>query len=56
MFSTERLSARKEANNLNSRYKSLDKNAGTIIMSAHYDSRGSFGSVRHPGGDDDGAN
>ena len=23
-------------------------------MSAHYDSRGSFGSLRHPGGDDDG--
>lgn len=44
-----------EANNLNSRYKSLDENAGTVIMSAHYDSRGSFGSIRHPGGDDDGA-
>lgn len=43
-----------EANNLNSKYKSLDKNAGTIIMSGHYDSRGSFGSLRHPGGDDDG--
>lgn len=23
-------------------------------MSAHYDSRGSFGSTRHPGADDDG--
>jgi hypothetical protein len=23
-------------------------------MSAHYDSRGSFGSIRHPGADDDG--
>jgi len=37
------------------RYKSLDPKAGTIIMSAHYDSRGSFGSVRHPGADDDGS-
>lgn len=45
-----------EANNLYSKYKSLDENAGKIIMSAHYDSRGSFGSLRHPGADDDGAN
>jgi len=37
-----------------SRYKSLDEDAGTILMSAHYDSRGSFGSTRHPGADDDG--
>lgn len=28
---------------------------GTAILSAHYDSRGSFGSLRAPGGDDDGS-
>ncbi|CAL1697870.1 unnamed protein product [Somion occarium] len=27
----------------------------TILLSAHYDSRGSFGNVRAPGGDDDGS-
>ena len=27
----------------------------TILLSAHYDSRGSFGSLRAPGGDDDGS-
>ncbi|KAH9856204.1 Zn-dependent exopeptidase [Lenzites betulinus] len=27
----------------------------TVLISAHYDSRGSFGSVRAPGGDDDGS-
>jgi len=43
------------APNVICRYKSLDENAGTVIMSGHYDSRGSFGSVRHPGGDDDGS-
>jgi len=42
------------ANTIYSRYKSLDDDAGTIIMSAHYDSRGSFGSTRHPGANDDG--
>ena len=26
-----------------------------MLISAHYDSRGSFGSVRAPGGDDDGS-
>ena len=45
---------RPEANYFYSRYKSTDEDAGTIIMSAHYDSRGSFGSTRHPGADDDG--
>ena len=45
---------RAEINNFPSKYKSLDEDAGTIIMSAHYDSRGSFGSTRHPGADDDG--
>ena len=51
-FHLERL--REETNYCRSRYKSLDEDAGTIIMSAHYDSRGSFGSIRHPGADDDG--
>lgn len=27
----------------------------TVLFSAHYDSRGSFGSTRAPGGDDDGS-
>lgn len=27
----------------------------TVLLSAHYDSRGSFGSLRAPGGDDDGS-
>jgi Zn-dependent M28 family amino/carboxypeptidase len=27
----------------------------TVLLSAHYDSRGSFGSVRAPGGNDDGS-
>jgi len=44
-----------ETDDFYSKYKSLDEDAGTIIMSAHYDSRGSFGSIRHPGADDDGA-
>ena len=43
-----------EAYNLCSKYKYLYEDAGTVIMSAHYDSRGSFGGVRHPGGEDDG--
>jgi len=47
--------AHTETDDFCSKYKSLDKNAGTVIMSAHYDSRGSFGSTRHPGADDDGA-
>lgn len=39
-------------------YPSVSPNAteqGMTIMSAHYDSRGSFGRVRAPGGDDDGS-
>ncbi|KAG7580158.1 hypothetical protein FFLO_00129 [Filobasidium floriforme] len=37
-------------------YPSLIQNAtGMTIMSAHYDSRGSFGKTRAPGGDDDGS-
>jgi hypothetical protein len=37
-----------------SKYESLEKSAGTIILSSHYDSRGSFGNSRAPGGDDNG--
>ena len=37
-------------------YPSSIANAtGMTIMSAHYDSRGSFGRIRAPGGDDDGS-
>lgn len=38
-----------------SRYASIVDTNDTIIISGHYDSRGSFGSVRAPGGDDDGS-
>ena len=37
-----------------SKYESSDEFAGTIIISSHYDSRGSFGNLRAPGGDDNG--
>ena len=37
-----------------SKYQSLDESAGTIILSSHYDSRGSRGKSRAPGGDDNG--
>lgn len=37
-----------------STYESLDESTGTIILSAHYDSRGSLGKLRAPGGDDNG--
>lgn len=37
-----------------SRYDSPDDAAGTIILSSHYDSRGSLGNSRAPGGDDNG--
>ncbi|KIJ43827.1 hypothetical protein M422DRAFT_169216 [Sphaerobolus stellatus SS14] len=43
------------APNVICRYPSLVNTTGTIILSAHYDSRGSFGSLRAPGGDDDGS-
>jgi Zn-dependent M28 family amino/carboxypeptidase len=36
-------------------YPSAVESNNTIIYSAHYDSRGSFGSTRAPGGDDDGS-
>ncbi|KAF8827113.1 hypothetical protein HHX47_DHR5000824 [Lentinula edodes] len=37
------------------RYESVVNTTGTVIISGHYDSRGSFGSTRMPGGDDDGS-
>ncbi|KAJ2913277.1 hypothetical protein MD484_g7134, partial [Candolleomyces efflorescens] len=43
------------APNVICRYASIMDTNDTIIISGHYDSRGSFGSVRAPGGDDDGS-
>lgn len=43
---------------LNSRvstYAATEETTETVLLSAHYDSRGSFGSTRAPGGDDDGS-
>lgn len=40
---------------LDSRYPSTVNTTATVLISAHYDSRGSFGSTRAPGGDDDGS-
>jgi len=36
-------------------YPSTVDTTATVLLSAHYDSRGSFGSTRAPGGDDDGS-
>ncbi|KAJ7713705.1 Zn-dependent exopeptidase [Mycena metata] len=36
-------------------YPSTVNTSATVLLSAHYDSRGSFGSTRAPGGDDDGS-
>ncbi|KAK7062045.1 peptide hydrolase [Favolaschia claudopus] len=36
-------------------YPSTANTTATTVVSAHYDSRGSFGSTRAPGGDDDGS-
>ncbi|WVO16189.1 hypothetical protein L204_103860 [Cryptococcus depauperatus] len=36
-------------------YPSLSNSTERVIFSAHYDSRGSFGSTRAPGGNDDGS-
>ncbi|KAI0656249.1 Zn-dependent exopeptidase [Cubamyces menziesii] len=36
-------------------YAGSEHTTETVLISAHYDSRGSFGSVRAPGGDDDGS-
>ncbi|KAJ3972025.1 Zn-dependent exopeptidase [Lentinula raphanica] len=43
------------APNVICRYESMVNTTGTVIISGHYDSRGSFGSTRMPGGDDDGS-
>ncbi|KAK7470342.1 hypothetical protein VKT23_001771 [Stygiomarasmius scandens] len=43
------------APNVVCRYDSVVDTNGTVLISAHYDSRGSFGSTRAPGGDDDGS-
>ncbi|KAG7097366.1 hypothetical protein E1B28_004716 [Marasmius oreades] len=43
------------APNVICRYKATLNTAETVLFSAHYDSRGSFGSTRAPGGDDDGS-
>lgn len=40
---------------LDSSYPSTENTTETVLLSAHYDSRGSFGSTRAPGGDDDGS-
>lgn len=38
-----------------SKYQGTANSTENILFSAHYDSRGSFGSTRAPGGDDDGS-
>ncbi len=38
-----------------SRYAATEDTTETVLISAHYDSRGSFGSLRAPGGNDDGS-
>lgn len=43
------------APNVICRYSSIEDTTETVLLSAHYDSRGSFGSVRAPGGNDDGS-
>ncbi|KDQ54540.1 hypothetical protein JAAARDRAFT_38214 [Jaapia argillacea MUCL 33604] len=43
------------APNVICRYPSTVDTTATVLLSAHYDSRGSFGSTRAPGGDDDGS-
>ncbi|KAH8101292.1 hypothetical protein BXZ70DRAFT_935491 [Cristinia sonorae] len=37
------------------KYPAITNTTETVLLSAHYDSRGSFGSTRAPGGDDDGS-
>ncbi|KAF8270255.1 hypothetical protein EI94DRAFT_1723165 [Lactarius quietus] len=43
------------APNVICRYPSTEETTETVLISAHYDSRGSFGSMRAPGGNDDGS-
>lgn len=40
---------------MHSSYSATENTDETVLISAHYDSRGSFGSTRAPGGDDDGS-
>jgi Zn-dependent M28 family amino/carboxypeptidase len=40
---------------LHSRYSAIKDTNDTVLISAHYDSRGSFGDTRAPGGNDDGS-
>ncbi|KAF5388341.1 hypothetical protein D9615_000637 [Tricholomella constricta] len=43
------------APNVVCRYPSIVNTTATVLLSAHYDSRGSFGRTRAPGADDDGS-
>ncbi|KDR84014.1 hypothetical protein GALMADRAFT_236597 [Galerina marginata CBS 339.88] len=43
------------APNVICRYSAIEETNATVLISGHYDSRGSFGSIRAPGGDDDGS-
>ncbi|SJL02392.1 uncharacterized protein ARMOST_05719 [Armillaria ostoyae] len=43
------------APNVVCRYEAIVNTSETVLISAHYDSRGSFGSTRAPGGNDDGS-
>ncbi|KAH7924339.1 Zn-dependent exopeptidase [Leucogyrophana mollusca] len=43
------------APNVICRYPSTTETTSTVLISGHYDSRGSFGSQRAPGGNDDGS-
>jgi len=43
------------APNVICRYNGTANTTALVLLSAHYDSRGSFGSTRAPGGDDDGS-
>ncbi|KZT05261.1 Zn-dependent exopeptidase [Laetiporus sulphureus 93-53] len=43
------------APNVICKYAAEEETTETLLLSAHYDSRGSFGSMRAPGGDDDGS-
>lgn len=50
-----RLNADLTFNSTSSSYPSIVNTTATVLLSSHYDSRGSFGSTRAPGGDDDGS-
>ncbi|KAF8961091.1 Zn-dependent exopeptidase [Flammula alnicola] len=43
------------APNVICRYDAIKDTNATVLISGHYDSRGSFGNTRAPGGDDDGS-